>query len=75
MCGIAGIFHRNGAPVDSELLIRMTRKLIHRGPDEEGYFINSSNRLSADHDGLRFSNLPIGKGTGNWAWASAFEHH
>jgi asparagine synthase (glutamine-hydrolysing) len=40
MCGIAGIFQRNGAPVDPEVLVRMTRTLTHRGPDEEGYFVN-----------------------------------
>lgn len=40
MCGIAGIFHRNGAPVDLGVLVRMTRTLVHRGPDEEGYFVN-----------------------------------
>jgi asparagine synthase (glutamine-hydrolysing) len=42
MCGIAGVLNRNGAPVDSEVLVRMTRSLTHRGPDEEGYFINAA---------------------------------
>jgi asparagine synthase (glutamine-hydrolysing) len=42
MCGIAGVLHRNGDKVDRELLVRMTRTLTHRGPDEEGYFINAS---------------------------------
>lgn len=41
MCGIAGIFNRDGGPVSPDLLIRMTRTLIHRGPDEEGYFVNA----------------------------------
>ena len=41
MCGIAGIFNCNGAPIDKQLLIRMTRTLTHRGPDEEGYFVNT----------------------------------
>ncbi len=40
MCGIAGLFHRNGSPVDPDVLVRMTRTLTHRGPDEEGYFVN-----------------------------------
>ena len=40
MCGIAGIFNRTGAPADPATLIRMTRTLTHRGPDEEGYFWN-----------------------------------
>jgi len=46
MCGIAGIFHRNGSPVAPEVLVRMTRTLTHRGPDEEGYFVNGG----ADHE-------------------------
>lgn len=41
MCGIAGVFHLDGSPVDLEILMRMTRQLAHRGPDEEGYFINT----------------------------------
>ncbi len=44
MCGIAGIFHRNGAPVAPDVLLRMTRTLTHRGPDEEGYFVNAGPR-------------------------------
>jgi len=41
MCGIAGFFERKGAPVDLATVVRMTRTLIHRGPDEEGYFVNA----------------------------------
>ena len=41
MCGITGIFNRDGASIDLAGLIGMTRTLVHRGPDEEGYFVNS----------------------------------
>ena len=37
MCGLAGIYHQAGAPVDRALLERMTTALIHRGPDGEGF--------------------------------------
>ncbi len=40
MCGIAGAFRRDGSPVDPSVLVAMTRVLEHRGPDEEGYFLN-----------------------------------
>ena len=46
MCGIAGIFNRNGAQIDKQLLIRMTRTLTHRGPDEEGFFVNTRQKTS-----------------------------
>jgi len=42
MCGIAGIFDRAGHsdPERAEVLTRMTRTLVHRGPDDEGYLID-----------------------------------
>ncbi|MDA3790472.1 MAG: asparagine synthase (glutamine-hydrolyzing) [Desulfobacula sp.] len=42
MCGIVGIYNRNGSSISQSTLIRMTRQLVHRGPDEEGYFFNST---------------------------------
>ncbi len=36
MCGIAGIFHRDGQPVSDEILERMAARLHHRGPDGRG---------------------------------------
>lgn len=41
MCGIAGIFHyrERERPVDTDLLLRMTRVLAHRGPDGEGIWV------------------------------------
>src|SRR3989344_2310480 len=40
MCGIAGIVHLDGAPVDRDALDRMTDALTHRGPDGRGIFID-----------------------------------
>ncbi|MCX7803666.1 MAG: asparagine synthase (glutamine-hydrolyzing) [Planctomycetota bacterium] len=36
MCGIVGIWRRDGASADPALLARMTAMLAHRGPDDEG---------------------------------------
>ncbi len=48
MCGIVGIFHLNGQQtVDREILTRMTRTLVHRGPDDEGFFIDGAVGLGA----------------------------
>jgi len=36
MCGICGIWWRDGAPVDPGLLVRMRDTMAHRGPDGAG---------------------------------------
>ena len=39
MCGIAGILDLAGnRAIANETIRRMTQAIIHRGPDEEGYF-------------------------------------
>ena len=60
MCGISGIVHADGAPdVDPRVVARMTRAMTHRGPDQEGFYIDrlvglGSRRLSIiDLDGGR----------------------
>jgi len=42
MCGICGIYNFKNAPVDNELLDRMTSIMKHRGPDGEGHYISES---------------------------------
>ncbi len=41
MCGICGIFNLNGEPVSPVNLRKMTDAIAHRGPDGEGFFIDS----------------------------------
>jgi len=41
MCGIAGIFNLNGEPVSPVFLRKMTDAIVHRGPDGEGFYIDS----------------------------------
>ncbi|MGH9791950.1 MAG: asparagine synthase (glutamine-hydrolyzing) [Candidatus Acidiferrales bacterium] len=39
MCGIVGVFHLDGQrSADREVLRRMTSTIVHRGPDDEGFF-------------------------------------
>ncbi len=52
MCGIAGIFHRDGRLVDPSVLTRMANAIVHRGPDDEGYFTDA-------HLGFAFRRLAI----------------
>ena len=41
MCGICGIFNLNGEPVSPVVLRKMTNAIAHRGPDGEGFYIDS----------------------------------
>jgi asparagine synthase (glutamine-hydrolysing) len=41
MCGICGIFNLNGEPVSPVNLRKMTDTMVHRGPDGEGFYIDS----------------------------------
>jgi asparagine synthase (glutamine-hydrolysing) len=41
MCGICGIFNLNGEPVLPADLRKMTDAIRHRGPDSDGFYIDS----------------------------------
>ncbi len=40
MCGIVGIVHDNGRAADEALLSRMCDAIRHRGPDDDGHYLN-----------------------------------
>lgn len=42
MCGIAGIASPQGEPIDQGVLRRMCDAMVHRGPDDEGYYTSES---------------------------------
>jgi asparagine synthase (glutamine-hydrolysing) len=43
MCGICGIFnYKTAKPVEHGLIQSMTQTMMHRGPDDEGYYIKDS---------------------------------
>lgn len=41
MCGITGIFNLDRSPVPTGILKKMTDALAHRGPDGEGFWVDS----------------------------------
>jgi asparagine synthase (glutamine-hydrolysing) len=43
MCGICGVFYRDRAQrVERETLAGMNQRIVHRGPDDEGFFIEGN---------------------------------
>ncbi|MGA0557723.1 asparagine synthase (glutamine-hydrolyzing) [Larkinella sp. VNQ87] len=52
MCGIAGIIHFSGEPVEAPALAAMLQRQHHRGPDDQGLFLEH-------HVGLGFVRLSI----------------
>src|ERR1700722_11768578 len=42
MCGIAGIFNRSGRTVNPAVLASMAEIQKHRGPDEDGFYLNGN---------------------------------
>jgi asparagine synthase (glutamine-hydrolysing) len=41
MCGICGQYnYKDSSPVVKETIEKMTKTLVHRGPDDEGYFVS-----------------------------------
>lgn len=70
MCGIAGIFNIDGAPVSPVELRRMTDAIAHRGPDSEGFYIDTfigfGHRRLAILDLSRAGHQPMTAGDGNF---------
>ena len=53
MCGICGIYNFNHQdPVDQATLAAMNRKIVHRGPDDDGFYLSG-------HVGLAMRRLSI----------------
>lgn len=70
MCGIAGIYNLNNVPVSRETLIHMSSVIAHRGPDDEGFYVNSNvglvhRRLSV-LDPSSLGKQPMLSKDGNW---------
>ncbi|MBN2517128.1 MAG: asparagine synthetase B, partial [Deltaproteobacteria bacterium] len=46
MCGICGKVTMGGSPVEEGLLRKMTSVLSHRGPDDDGIYLNQKKDVS-----------------------------
>jgi asparagine synthase (glutamine-hydrolysing) len=70
MCGIVGVFNLDGNPFSLPILQSMTRKLAHRGPDGEGYYIHEEIALAhkrlAILDTSSKGSQPMSSKSGNW---------
>src|SRR5450631_725591 len=57
MCGIAGIISINSKNLSKERLKNMTDSIAHRGPDGEGFWINTTNQAGFGHRRLAIIDL------------------
>jgi asparagine synthase (glutamine-hydrolysing) len=59
MCGIVGIANSGARPIDESALHNMCDAIVHRGPDDEGFYVNASANQSAASVGLGMRRLSI----------------
>ncbi len=59
MCGIAGILKKDGNPPDVGIIERMTNTMVHRGPDDQGIYIDS--KIALGHRRLSIIDIEGGK--------------
>lgn len=55
MCGITGIVDINKKVIDTETVIRMIRSIKHRGPDDEGVFVENGGKYKEGLDNRSLS--------------------
>ncbi|MBS1652582.1 MAG: asparagine synthase (glutamine-hydrolyzing) [Bacteroidetes bacterium] len=70
MCGIAGIFNINGELTSLNTIKDMTKKIAHRGPDGEGFYVNENvalgHRRLAILDTSALGSQPMESKNGEW---------
>lgn len=59
MCGFVGVINKNGQPVEREILQKMADSIHHRGPDEEGIWIEGP--IGFFHKRLSIIDLSTGR--------------
>ena len=70
MCGIAGIIDLKGGTVDGDMVRKMTDAIAHRGPDSDGFFVETGaglgHRRLSIIDLSAVSNQPFHDATGRY---------
>jgi len=62
MCGIVGVYSRDGARVDPEAVVAMRDAMIHRGPDDAGLWHSDDGTVVLAHRRLSIIDLsPAGR--------------
>ena len=62
MCGIAGIFnYKSKEKIDPSVLSKMRSVILHRGPDEDGCYINQEESLGLGHRRLSIIDIKTGR--------------
>jgi asparagine synthase (glutamine-hydrolysing) len=62
MCGINGVFARDGRPLDPEPVVRMRDGMRHRGPDDDGLWSSQRGDVLLGHRRLAIIDLsPAGR--------------
>ena len=62
MCGITGIYnYTTNEPVNKGIFEKVTNSIIHRGPDEFGYFYDDKNGVGLSSRRLSIIDLTTGK--------------
>ena len=56
MCGIAGYWQK-GVLFDQSVITKMTEKMMHRGPDDAGFWLDEKAGLALGHRRLSILDL------------------
>jgi asparagine synthase (glutamine-hydrolysing) len=59
MCGLVGLYNKNGVPAEFPVLRRMAERIAHRGPDDEGWLTEGP--LGLYHKRLAVIDLVTGR--------------
>ena len=60
MCGIVGYYCPESIS-NNNILFEMMNKLIHRGPDDDGFFVSQSDKIALGHKRLSIIDIEGGK--------------